>query len=290
MALTNFVPEIWSAALQANLKKALVARSIATTAWQGEIAGQGSVVKIQKPAQLTAAPYAGTITYATPTSSTLDLAIDQADYVAFKVSDVLQVQANVDLVSTYTAEAAYAIAKLTDTYVMGLAAGAGLAANEVEVNLAGAPSGWDDLYTKLVEAAELLDAGDAPREGRFVVASPRMMRALVSSPTFVTITQLSDQIRVNNSVGRIAGFDVVPSNNVLVEAITGAVTDGSKDVALYGVAGAVAYADQFMNMRAMELENSFDYGVSGLHLFGAKVIEPAALGRLAVTTVAAVDA
>lgn len=283
MALTNFVPQVWSAALQANLKKALVARSVATTRWQGEIAGAGSVVKIQKPAQLTAGAYSGTVTYATPTSTTLDLAINQSNYVAFKVGDVVAAQANVDLVAEYTREAAYAVAKLADTYVMGLASDAGLNAREIDVDLAGARSGWDSMYEKLVDAAEMLDGSDAPREGRFVVASPRMMAALVSDTSYVAATQLGDAVRVSGSVGRIAGFDVVPSNNVAKRVIAGT-TPGSADVALFGVVGAIAYADQLMSMEAQRLEASFDDGVRGLHLFGAKIIEPSALGRFDVVT------
>jgi hypothetical protein len=146
MALSNFVPTIWSAALQANLKKNLVARAIATTAYQGDIVGQGSIVKIQKPLQLTAGAYSGTVTYAAPTSGQTDLAIDQSNYVAFAVPDVTSIQANVDLVSAYTVEASYALAKLADTYVMNLVAATSLNAKEVLVDLsAAAKTSWDSM-------------------------------------------------------------------------------------------------------------------------------------------------
>lgn len=288
MSVNNFKPEIWSAALQAQLRKRLVARSIASTRWQGEITGQGSVVNIQKPAGLTAADYTGTVTYETPTSTTLALAIDQAKYVAFSVDDVDAVQANVDLVAAYSEDAAYRLARLADTYVMSLASSAALDAHEVAVNLSDAsPANWDSMYEALSTAAENLDVADAPTDGRFAVVSPRMMSAVRHDSTFVAASDLGDLVKVSGSIGRIAGFDIVPSNNVATEVLAGT-TPGSADLALYGVAGSIAYAEQLMDFEALRAQTAFADNVRGLHVFGAKILEPSALGRIQATTVAPV--
>jgi hypothetical protein len=37
---------------------------------------------------------------------------------------------------------------------------------------------------------------------------------------------------------------------------------------------AIAFAEQIVETRAMDLEDSFAVGVSGLHVFGAKVVKP----------------
>lgn len=282
MSLANFVPEIWSAALQANLKKNLVARSICTTAYQGEILGQGSVVKIQKPLQLTAGTYSGTVTYATPTSGQTDLNIDTSNYVAFAVPDVTAIQANIDLVSAYTVEASYALAKLADTAVMNLVSSTALNAKEVVIDLSDADkTNWDSMFAATIDAAEILDKADAPREGRFIVASPRMMAGILADTQFMAATQLGDEMRMTGSVGMINGFSVVPSNNVRTVVETG----DTYDTAFFGVVGSVAFAEQVMQMEALRSETAFTDLVRGLHLFGCKILEADGLGRFKVKTI-----
>jgi len=282
MSLSNFSPTIWSAALQANLKKNLVARAIATTAYQGEILGQGSVVKIQKPLQLTAGAYSGTVTYAAPTSGQTDLLIDQQNYVAFAVPDVNAIQANVDLVSTFTIEASFALQKLCDTYVMNLVASTALNSKEVVVDLSDADkTNWDSMFGATISAAEILDRSDAPREGRFLVASPRMLAGILADDTFVAATQLGDEMKMQGSVGMINGFSVVLSNNVrtIVES------SDTFDTTFFGVVGSVAFAEQVMEMEALRAETAFTDLVRGLHIFGSRILEPDGLGRFKVKTI-----
>jgi hypothetical protein len=282
MSLSNFSPTIWSAALQANLKKNLVARAIATTAYQGEILGQGSVVKIQKPLQLTAGAYSGTVTYAAPTSGQTDLLIDQQNFVAFAVPDVNAIQSSVDLVSAYTVEASYALQKLCDTYVMNLVASTALNSKEVVVDLSDADkTNWDSMFGATISAAEILDRSDAPREGRFLVASPRMLAGILADDTFVAATQLGDEMKMQGSVGMINGFSVVLSNNVrtIVES------SDTFDTTFFGVVGSVAFAEQVMEMEALRAETAFTDLVRGLHIFGSRILEPDGLGRFKVKTI-----
>lgn len=287
MAISNFVQEVWSAATIANLRKSLVARSVATTRWEGEIRNQGDTVRIQRPAALTAGAYSGTVSYQVPTSGTQSLLIDQANYSAFTVTDIDKVQANVELVSMYTQESAYSLAALADKYVMDLVTAAGLNDREVTLDLSSAdPDDWTDVYASMVQAGEFLDVADAPREGRFVVASPRLYAAMLQDDSFVRATDFGDAVRVRGAVGEINGFQVVRSNNVNKRVIAGSVA-GSADRLFYGVTNAIAYADQITEMEAMRAETAFSDLVRVLHVYGARIVQPELLGRLDVTTLAA---
>jgi hypothetical protein len=59
------------------------------------------------------------------------------------------------------------------------------------------------------------------------------------------------------------------SNNV---PATGTPTDDYHITA--GVEQAIGYAEQIVNVEGLRLEGSFADGVRGLHLYGAKVLQP----------------
>jgi hypothetical protein len=165
---------------------------------------------------------------------------------------------------------------------MNLVAATSLNAKEVLVDLsAAAKTSWDSMYGATLDAAEILDKSDAPREGRFIVASPRMMAGILADDTFVAATQLGDEMRMQGAVGMINGFSVVPSNNVrtVVES------SDTYDVAFFGVIGSVAFGEQLMSMEALRSETAFTDLVRGLHVFGAKILEPDGLGRFKVKTI-----
>jgi hypothetical protein len=66
------------------------------------------------------------------------------------------------------------------------------------------------------------------------------------------------------------GFDIYVTNQV---ANTGTVaTPVSKVMA--GSYNSIAFASQILETEAMRLETTFDTGVRGLHVYGAKVIQP----------------
>lgn len=115
MPVANLIPQIWSARLAANMDKALVLAPLANTNYEGEIAGIGSVLKLQKAANLTIGTYTGAaITYEAPTSTTTSLTVNQDRFFAFTVDDLARVQANVDLVDSFTRRAGYGLADALD--------------------------------------------------------------------------------------------------------------------------------------------------------------------------------
>ena len=272
MAISNFIPQLWSARLLANLDKALVIGGVANTNWEGEIRNVGDRVKIQRPNNLTVADYPASadITYEAPTSTTRQLIIDQDRYFAFTVDDLDAVQANIDLVDQFTRRAAYSMADDFDTFLAGLYTGAG--AGNVNLTLS---SG--DFYLTAVTAGKNLDENNVPRTGRFMVVTPAGYAALLQDTKFTQASALGDSTVVSGSVGRVAGFDVIVSNNIVNSATT-------VHHYLYGTRDAITFARQLLGTpEAVRREGRFEDAVRGRMAYGALVVEPDALGTIVAT-------
>ena len=76
--------------------------------------------------------------------------------------------------------------------------------------------------------------------------------------------------RPSSRVGEAAGFQIHLSNNVPN-------TNGAKYKILAGTAAAGSYAEQLVELEAYRVENNFCDGVKGLHVYGAKVVQPTGL-------------
>ena len=120
MAVTNFIPSIWSARLNEGFKKALVYGNCVNTDYEGEIKGAGSTVKINSVGAVTIDNYDKSKGINKPQeldSSQSTLTIDQAKYFNFQVDDIDKAQANVDLLDAGIKEASYGLANVADQYI-----------------------------------------------------------------------------------------------------------------------------------------------------------------------------
>lgn len=273
MALTNFVPDIWSRVLNINLRRNLVGQALANTLYQGEIANAGDTVKIQAPAAVTVGTYTpdSDITIQTPTSTTLDLDIDQAKYVAFQIDDVRAVQANVDLMRAYTSEGSYHSARTVDEFIFAQYSDADASNVITKATLSAS-----NIFDKIAEAAENLDVNDVPEDGRWLVISPEEVKYLRTSAEFTAASELGDEVKTRGLVGEVLGFNVFKSNSLTTA------NDGTDDVRhnMYGHSVGLAFALQHSSMEATRMEKRFSNLVKGLLLYGAKVIKPTAIGDL----------
>lgn len=269
MSVENFKPEIWSRELLFSLKKDLVGMNLVNTNYQGEITNQGDTVKIQSPDAITVGSYTGSdISFETITSTTQDLLIDQADYFAFTVDDVDQVQANVNLIEGYTVEANFALGDSTDQFILGLYTGA-----DSSNVIAAASITSSNIYAKITEAKKLLSLNNVASTGRWIVLSPKEIDDLENSSEFTSASDLGDSTKRTGFAGRIAGFEVFESNNVVE-------TGGNVRHLPFGHRMAITFANQIASVKAGEHEKKFAEFIKGLHVYGGKVVRGKALGDL----------
>ena len=273
MALKDFAPEIWSQLLNFSLKKSLVALSVTNQDYEGEITQAGDTVHITRPAAVTVGSYTvrSDITVQDPTETQLDLLIDQQDYFAIDIEDIEKVQANVSLIPPYLEEANFALADDTDQYVLGLYTAADSTNVIAKETLSAA-----NIWAKLTEAKRLLSVNNVPHTGRFMVLSPVEIALLEASDEFQRASTLGDEVSRNGFIGKAAGFEIFESNNLV------AASDGSNTVrhCVFGTRAAWTFANQIAGIFIQRRELRFSDLVKGLHVYGAKVVKPLALGDL----------
>ena len=272
MALTNFIPELWSTRLLARLRKELVYGSICNRDYEGEIRNAGDTVRINQIGPISVVDYTRNSTTIVPQELTdfqTQLKIDQAKAFAFKVDDLDRAQSNVALLDEAITEAAYRLRDAADQYVAGLYTDAGhiTASTAVKSN---------NVMQSLLTLSQKLTEKNVPLDGRWVVLPPWMLTKLALAKILVPDAGGAREAFENGFQGRVAGFDVYVSNNVAQQpANTYRIMAGHRQ--------AIAFVGQLNKIEQYRPENSFADAVKGLYLFGAKVIQPDALVVLTAT-------
>lgn len=273
MAITNFIPEVWSAAILEALRAKLVFPSLCNRDYEGDIREAGDTVHITGYNDVTVHKYirgqAITVDDATDKEAAV-LTIDQSDYFAFKVNDLDKTQAKADLTGKFTNSAAYNMMKNVETYISNLMdAAVSTPAKTVAV---GTPA---DAYLAVVEAGRKLDVQSVPDEGRWLVVSPDFYALLLQDSRFVEGTEAGHNTLLNGVVGQVRGFTVVKSNNVPSKKAS-----PDTQSILAGTNAAVTFAQQVSKVEAMRMQTDFADMVRGLDLYGAKVIRPECLTKI----------
>lgn len=276
MAITNFIPEVWSASILEALRAKLVFPSLCNRDYEGDIREAGDTVHITGYDDVTVKKYTrGTnITVDAVTDANKGtLTIDQSDYFAFKVNDLDKVQAKADLTGNFTNSAAYNMALNVEKYISGLMDKAATApAKTISVTT---PS---DVYLAVVEARKQLDKQNVPTEGRWIVVSPDFYALLLQDSRFIEGTEAGHNTLLNGVVGSVSGFTVVESNNV--PTVSG---KPSKQSIIAGTNAATTFAQQVNKVEAMRMQDDFADMVRGLDLYGGLVVRPECLTKVVLT-------
>lgn len=271
MAITNFIPQIWSARLLENLRKNLVFSNVVNRDYEGEIRNYGDTVKINSIGPITVADYTKNQDINPPetlSDAQRTLVIDQAKYFNFLIDDIDQAQTNPKLMDSAMQEAAYALADKADQFLAGQYV---YAANAIGNDTTPVVPTATTAYEILVDASIKLDENNIPRVNRWVVIPPWFYGLLLKDDRFVKAgTTNTDQVLRTGEVGQAAGFTVYTSNNI-------ANTSGTKYKILCGHPMAITFAEQINKVEAYRPEKRFADAIKGLHLYGAKVIRPEAL-------------
>lgn len=269
MAITNFIPEIWSARLLENLRKNLVFTNIINRDYEGEVKF-GNTVRINNVGPISVFDYTRNQNLPDPQmidGSQRTLIIDQAKAFNFLIDDIDAAQANVNLMDNAMREAAYALADVADQYIASMYV---YAANTIGDDTTPVVPMANTAYEILVDASIKLDENNIPRTGRVAIVPPWFYGLLLKDDRFVKYTETGQNVLKTGQVGQAAGFDIFISNNIPN-------TSGAKYKIMCGHPMAITYADQIEKVEAYRPEKRFADAVKGLHVYGAKVIRPEAL-------------
>jgi N4-gp56 family major capsid protein len=276
MAVTTFIPELWSARLLYALDKSHVATNLVNRNYEGVIANQGDTVHINSIGAITVKDYTKNSDIAAPdalTTTEQTLVIDQCKYFNFQVDDVDKVQAAGDLIDTAMGRAAYALADAADAYLLKAIAAGAAADNIIGTTAAPVALTAANVYENIVKLRTKLDKANVPNTGRTIVVPPDVYALLLLDDRFAKNTATAGQdALINGKVGEVAGFTVFMSNNVK----TGTGTDSGKTPYFEITAQvntATTYAEQIIKTEGYRMESRFADGVKGLHVYGAKVTD-----------------
>jgi hypothetical protein len=235
--------------------------------------------------------------------------IDQGKYFSVQVADVLQHQADMELMNMFTEDAAKQL-KITienDTFYRwfitegaaaantGATAGAisgayNMGTDTAVVNTDGA-TGTISILDPILEMAAVLDEQNIPEDGRWLVLSPRDRNLLMSS----NIAQAyfsgdSSSIIRSGKIGMLDRFTVYVSNLLPKGASGQSWVDGLGNVAstasggakprrllVAGTNHACAFASQINKTEPLRNQSDFGDIVRGLAIYGRKVLKPEAL-------------
>ena len=276
MAVTNFIPQVWSARLLAHLDKAHVLTNLVGRDYEGEIRQYGDTVKITQIGDITIKDYVTNTDIDDPQELTTEqqlLVIDQQKYYSFQIDDVDAAQARADLADAAMQRAAYGLADVADRWLASLMAAGADEGNQIGSDAAPVALTAETAYTYLVRLKVILDKRNVPTEGRWVLVSPEYHGLLLQDDRFVGTGGAAAEAALGNGyIGSAAGFRVYLSNNL--PGSLGA----QKVLASYN--GATSYAEQILKTEAYRLEKRFADAVKGLHVYGGKVTRPNAIAVL----------
>lgn len=276
MAVSTFIPELWSARLLYALEKSHVATNLVNRDYEGVIANQGDTVHINSIGAITVKDYTKNTDIAAPdalTTTDQTLVIDQCKYFNFQVDDVDKVQAAGELIDVAMGRAAYALADTSDAFLLKTIAAGAAADNTVGTTAAPVALTSANVYENIVKLRTKLDKANVPNSGRTIVVPPEVYALLLLDDRFAKSAAVAGQAALlNGEVGKVAGFTVFMSNNVK----TGVGTDNSKTPYFEitaQVSTATTYAEQIIKTEGYRMESRFADGVKGLHVYGAKVTD-----------------
>ena len=282
MAVTGYIPKLWSARLLNALDKSHVFANVVNRDYEGDIKKMGDTVHINTIGAVTIGTYTQNTDFTSgpETLATTDqtLTIDQAKYFNFQVDDIDAAQAAGDIMDKAMTRAAYGLADASDKYIAGILAGAADASNLVSSSAVALTS--SNVYENVVKMRTILDKANVPTAGRWLVIPPEMYALILLDDRFVkTGGEMAEGILRTGLVAQAAGFDIYLSNN----CVSANVSDKVTYTITGGVDSAATYAEQIVSTEAYRPEKRFADAVKGLHVYGAKVVDKAQLACLKAT-------
>ena len=270
-AVPEFIPEIWSAQILEDKKKAHIFGALANRTYEGEIRRAGDQVRIPSVGPVSVNDYtrnnwATGLTLENVNVADMVLTIDQEKYFNVAVDDVDMVQSKPEYMAQLRKNAAYYLADTQDTFISGLYAQAGITttSNDSSTRVL---IGSSNIKTEFLLVGKQFDISNCPRDGRWAAVSPALQFELIDAGI---LEQSNNDVTWGNGfVGRAYGFDLYLTNNLTS-------TNSSSVNLLFGVKNeSITLAEQIINMKMADLfdaQKGFGVAVGGLHVYGARLI------------------
>ncbi len=265
MAITNFIPTIWSETLYQQLDREYIGVANCNRDFEGEIKGLGSVVKICGVGNITLSDYTKNTDMSSPqtlSDTVKELRINQAKCFNFQIDDIDRAQASPKLMEAAMHNAASALAQEADRQVFGLISGADKIIDAIE------PTEEEILNAFLSARKYLYEQNVVDNSDIVIEVSPAVAEILLKAK--ILLSSDNTAALEKGCLGTIAGCKVFVTNSIYTEL---------EDQYMYYYCSmrskrAVAYAEQISDIEAYRPEKRFADAVKGLLLFGISMLYP----------------
>lgn len=265
MAITNFIPTVWSENLYQELDKKYIGVANCNRDYEGEIREKGNTVRICGVGDVVVSEYTKNVNMDTPATlsdNVRELTIDQAKYFNFQIDDIDRAQSSPKLMEAAMKNAASALANDADRYIFNLYSQAGSVIKSDAVST-------DNIIDLIIDArTKLFTNNVADPEDIVIEVSPEIAGMILKAK--VNLSTDNTDVMETGCIGAIGGCKIFVSNNIKkLEGDT-----GYEHKCLARTKRAIAFAEQLSEIDAYRPELRFADAVKGLHLYGAKVVYP----------------
>ncbi len=263
MAISHFIPTVWSENLSRALDKKYVAVANCNREFEGEIRSAGDRVKICgiNPVNIFDYTKNTDMGYADPLIDNAQvLIINQAKAFNFQIDDIDRAQANPKLMSEAMRLAAAGLANTADRFIYNLYTGAGKTEKVDDVT-------EENIIDTVIKARTTLLENNVSDSDDIVIEVSPAIAALIFKGK---LAYSGDTILESGCIGNLCGCKVFVSNNIATSSGSGV----TYHKCLMRTKRAIAFAEQLSEVDAYRPEKRFADAVKGLHLYGAKVVYP----------------
>jgi hypothetical protein len=269
MAIDNFIPDIWSAAVETEFLGTQVVIPTVSGKYEGEVA-KGNTVKITGAVTPTITDYASTrtITAEALADDGQDLAIDQEEAWSIILDDIDKVQSAGSL-EEWAGSAGRALAESAESFLLNK-----FLTQSWSLAVTGASpltiDSYDDAKDALLRVRTHLSKMKIPEGDRYAVVNPAFASYILSGLADNSIAGGNDELR-NGFVTRMFGFTILESPLLGDQSLP--------TVVGYHTASA-AFVSQIQQTEALRHQTKFADIVRGLNVYGGKVTRQKAIASL----------
>jgi hypothetical protein len=305
LAVSGFIPAIWSGKLVEKFYASTVLAAISNTDYEGEIKNQGDTVKIRTKPTISIHDYRadGVLNLDRPSGNVIELNIDKAKYFSNILDDVMEVQSDLNNMSMWSDDAAQQMKITIDREVLlaildGAAAKnrgttAGQITSGINLGVTTSPlalvptspgGGQVEVLDMLLRLGQALDEQNIPETGRWVII-PTWMSSMLKRSELRQAYLTGDSITPlrNGRIGMIDRFTIY-SSNLTPFGTTAGLAAG--EYAVYaGHAHGLTFASQVNKVETLRAESTFGTILRGLQVYGYKIVDSTAIAQAIVTKV-----
>lgn len=278
----GFTTELFSKKVNIKLDKQGTYTDIVNRKWEGEIKNEGDRVTIYTIGNLKAKDYdpknPSAIEYDNPEGDKQQLIVDQIKIIPFKVGDVQNLWANLNLVDQYTDRIAVAGAETKDAHLHTVAvAGAGTKLYDSSALALTEDNVWKlicQLQATLKRKNALKNGRDYSGKRPALVVSPEVEGMLLQSKNYFA-NAFGNEVLRKGQIGHIGLFDV------FTNTVNG---DGTGDQTIVALTSdAITYAEQITKTETLRDKDEVGDFVRCLMVYGSKVVNPDCIVTAKVT-------